>query len=183
MEDQTSDPASAVRSSKQRQPRVGVPPTTIPPPHTQTKDEDETDPVFAAVALSGRVLAQCPDYTGHSQKAQGNPSSGPLALPYMRPSPACRTFNSSAVEKFITDMKARLKDPDIVRLFENTFPNTLDTTNLAFIITGDITARCLRDIANQFAHYTALLSVDPSLATLVKAVINNEAHYVLPAPA
>jgi meiotically up-regulated gene 157 (Mug157) protein len=32
------------------------------------------------------------------------------------------------VEKFITDMKARLKDPDIVRLFENTFPNTLDTT-------------------------------------------------------
>ncbi|KAJ7843041.1 Six-hairpin glycosidase-like protein [Mycena leptocephala] len=100
----------------------------------------------------------------------------------MRPSPACRTFNSTAMEKFITDMKARLKDPDIVRLFENTFPNTLDTTNLAFIITGDITAQCLRDIANQFAHYTALLSVDPSLATLVKAVINNEAHYVFPAP-
>ncbi|KAJ7846793.1 Six-hairpin glycosidase-like protein [Mycena leptocephala] len=142
--------------------------------------------VFAAVALGGRVLAQCPDYTGYSQKAQGNPSSGPLALPYMRPSPACRTFNSTAVEKVITDMKARLKDPDIARLFENTFPNTLDTTvkyfnatqNLAFIITGDITAQWLRDTANQFAHYTALLSVDPSLATLVKAVINNEARYV-----
>jgi meiotically up-regulated gene 157 (Mug157) protein len=41
-------------------------------------------------------------------------------------------------------MKSRLKDPDIARLFENTFPSTLDTTvkyfspeqNLAFIITG-----------------------------------------------
>ena len=25
-------------------------------------------------------------------------STGPLALPYMRPAPACRTFNSTAVE-------------------------------------------------------------------------------------
>lgn len=28
-------------------------------------------------------------------------------------------------KKVITDMKARLKDPDLARLFENTFPNTL----------------------------------------------------------
>ena len=31
-------------------------------------------------------------------------------------------------QKVITDMKSRLKDPDLARLFENTFPNTLDTT-------------------------------------------------------
>jgi len=86
----------------------------------------------------------------------------------------------------ITDMKSLLKDADVARLFENTFPNTLDTTvkyfsrseNLAFIITGDITAQWLRDTANQFAHYHTLLAVDPELATLVKAVINNEARYV-----
>ncbi|KAF8232422.1 hypothetical protein L208DRAFT_1397383 [Tricholoma matsutake] len=108
----------------------------------------------------------------------------------MRPSPACRTFNSSAVEKVIEDMNSLLKDPDIARLFENTFPNTLDTTvkyfdpnkNLAFIITGDITAQWLRDTANQFAHYHSLLSIDPQLATLVKAVINNEARYVAEYP-
>ncbi|KAJ7183827.1 Six-hairpin glycosidase-like protein [Mycena filopes] len=147
---------------------------------------------FAAVVSLAVALAeaQCPDYTSYSQKAQGNPSAGPLQLPYMRPSPECRTFNSSAVEKVIVDMKARLKDPDIARLFENTFPNTLDTTvkyfnsaqNLAFIITGDITAQWLRDTANQFAHYTALLPADPALATLMKAVINNEARYVAQYP-
>ncbi|KAI0829436.1 Six-hairpin glycosidase-like protein [Trametes gibbosa] len=144
--------------------------------------------VSAAVGTSALLTAaaQCPDYTTFSQSPQGNLSTGPLALPYMRPDPACRTFNSTAVEKVISDMKARLKDPDLARLFESTFPNTLDTTvkyfnateNLAFIITGDITAQWLRDTANQFAHYHTLLSTDKGLATLVKAVINNEARYV-----
>ncbi|KAJ7240134.1 hypothetical protein B0H12DRAFT_1135150 [Mycena haematopus] len=146
--------------------------------------------VTAAVALAGSAFAQCPDFASYAQKPQGNPSSGPLALPYMRPDPACRTFNSTAVEKVITDMKSRLKDPDLARLFENTFPNTLDTTvkyfnatqNLAFIITGDITAQWLRDTANQFAAYIPLLATEPELATLVKAVINNEARYVTQYP-
>ncbi|TFK56104.1 hypothetical protein OE88DRAFT_1652709 [Heliocybe sulcata] len=141
-------------------------------------------PVFGSLTIA--VYAQCPDYTTYSQSPQGSLSTGPLALPYMRPAPACRTFNSTAVEDVIANMTARLKDPDIARLFENTFPNTLDTTvryynsteNLAFIITGDITAQWLRDTANQFAHYHTLLSVDKDLAALVKAVINNEARYV-----
>ncbi|KAG6832973.1 hypothetical protein H0H92_004857 [Tricholoma furcatifolium] len=161
--------------------------------------------VAAAVVTTSQ--AQCPDYTTYSQvripfaifhasaipsfahilqSPQGDPSSGPLALPYMRPDPACRTFNSSVVEvhklddleitkrfsldlqQVITDMKSLIKDPDIARLFENTFPNTLDTTvkyfdateNLAFIITG-------------VGYY-----VYPELATLVRAVINNEARYL-----
>ncbi|EKM77647.1 hypothetical protein AGABI1DRAFT_122020 [Agaricus bisporus var. burnettii JB137-S8] len=142
--------------------------------------------VLALTGLAVHSTAQCPDYTGYSQEPQGDPSNGPLGLPFMRPAPACRTFNSTAVEKVISDMKTLLKDPDIARLFENTFPNTLDTTvryysqeeNLAFIITGDITAQWLRDTANQFAHYGTLLGQDPELAQLVKAVINNEARYV-----
>ncbi|PCH41442.1 glycoside hydrolase family 125 protein [Wolfiporia cocos MD-104 SS10] len=143
--------------------------------------------VGVAVALGTALgAAQCPDYTTYSQTPQGDPSSGPLALPYMRPDPACRTFNSSAVEKVISDMTSRLKDPDIARLFENTFPNTLDTTikyfneteNIAFIITGDITAQWLRDTGNQLPQYYSLLSSDPELAALIKAIINNEARYV-----
>ncbi|EMD40522.1 hypothetical protein CERSUDRAFT_80185 [Gelatoporia subvermispora B] len=130
--------------------------------------------------------AQCPDFTTFAQSPQGTPSTGVLGLPFMRPDPACRTFNSSAVEQVIDDMKSRLKDPDLARLFENTFPNTLDTTvkyfnateNLAFIITGGISAQWLRDTGNQFAQYHSLLASDKELATLVKAVINNEARYV-----
>ncbi|EIM88208.1 uncharacterized protein STEHIDRAFT_95225 [Stereum hirsutum FP-91666 SS1] len=132
------------------------------------------------------VRADCPDYSDYSLTAQGNPSSGPLALPYMRLNETCRTFNSSAVEQVISDMRSRLKDPDIARLFENAYPLTLDTTvkyfndteNLAFIVTGDITAQWLRDTANQLAVYMSLVSQDSNLQSLIKGVINNEARYV-----
>ncbi|PNY26288.1 Uncharacterized protein TCAP_03781 [Tolypocladium capitatum] len=45
-----------------------------------------------------RTPASCPDYTVYSQKRHGPYSTGPLAVPFMRPSPECRTFHSSAVE-------------------------------------------------------------------------------------
>lgn len=153
-----------------------------------------TQLVFVATGqlLAARVSAQteCPGYAQYARTPHPPFSDGPLALPFMRPEPACRTFNSTAVEKVVEDMKSLLKDPDMARLFENTFPNTLDTTvryfneeeNLAFIITGDIAAQWLRDTANQFAHYHSLLKVDEKLATLVKAVINNEARYVAQFP-
>ncbi|UNI24933.1 hypothetical protein JDV02_010649 [Purpureocillium takamizusanense] len=94
-----------------------------------------------------RTPASCPDYFEYSKEPHKPLSEGRLALPFMRPSPECRTFNSSAVEKVIRDIKSRLQDPDLARLFENTFASTLDTTvkyfdpkiNLAFIVTGDIT--------------------------------------------
>ncbi|KAL2208002.1 hypothetical protein CC79DRAFT_1333817 [Sarocladium strictum] len=133
-----------------------------------------------------RTPSTCPDYTDYSQERHKPYSNGSLALPYMRPSPECRTFNSSAVEKVIEDMKQRIKNPDLARLFENTFPSTLDTTvkyfdadeNLAFIVTGDITAQWLRDTGNQFAHLYKLLPHDENLKKLVKAVINTEARYI-----
>ncbi|KND87751.1 hypothetical protein TOPH_07591 [Tolypocladium ophioglossoides CBS 100239] len=141
-------------------------------------------------AVHGRAPASCPDYSDYSQRRHGPFSTGPLALPFMRPSRECRTFNSSAVEKVISDITARIKNPDLARLFENTFPSTLDTTvkyfdpnrNLAFIVTGDITAQWLRDTGNQFAHLYKLLPQDNNLKALVKAVINTESRYILQYP-
>jgi uncharacterized protein len=69
-------------------------------------------------------------------------------LPFQRPIEECRTFKSEQVEKLITEVTRRIADKDLARLFENCFPNTLDTTvrwHLAdplnpqsFIITGDM---------------------------------------------
>lgn len=55
-------------------------------------------------------------------------SEGPLKLPFQRPSEHCRTFQSEAVEKIIEDMNKNILDKDLARIFENAFPNTLDTT-------------------------------------------------------
>ncbi|KAH7110697.1 Six-hairpin glycosidase-like protein [Dactylonectria macrodidyma] len=137
-----------------------------------------------------RVASSCPDYTDYSQKPHPPLSHGELKLPYMRPKEQCRTFKSPAVEKVIRDIKSRAKDPDLARLFENTFSSTLDTTvkyfdsakNLAFIVTGDITAQWLRDTGNQFAHLYKLLPHDKNLKALVKAVINTESRYIAEYP-
>jgi meiotically up-regulated gene 157 (Mug157) protein len=136
-------------------------------------------------------------------------SKGPLALPYQRPSPYCRTFSSPLVERVIEDVTARMTDVDLARIFENAFPNTLDTTvswqtdgssrhkkkhghpayedsvwegAQSFIVTGDITAEWLRDSTNQLQGYQALAARDSSLATLILGAINTQAEYVIRSP-
>lgn len=82
---------------------------------------------FFTVALT-LVQAQCPDYAAYSTQKNQPLSSGKYQLGYQRPDPSCRTFSLPEVEQTIEDLKDIIKDPDLFRLFENTFPNTLDTT-------------------------------------------------------
>ena len=138
-------------------------------------------------------------------------SEGPLSLPFQRPSIPCRTFSSPLVEKVIEDITSRMKDKDLARLFENAFPNTLDTTvrwhvdgsqkeqkqkkhghHLAteehwegaqsFIVTGDINAEWLRDSTNQLAQYQGLAAKDPRIESLILGAINTQAEYVIMSP-
>lgn len=69
----------------------------------------------------------CPDYSYYAYQKHPPYSSGKYQLPYQRPVPACRKFNLTEVEDTISDMKQIIRDPDLFRLFENCFPNTLDT--------------------------------------------------------
>ncbi|MEO7769234.1 MAG: metal-independent alpha-mannosidase, partial [Ferruginibacter sp.] len=48
--------------------------------------------------------------------------------PIVRVNESARKFTSQSVEKAITEFKAQVKDPELCWLFENCFPNTLDTT-------------------------------------------------------
>lgn len=81
---------------------------------------------FAAVlALSG---AQCPLYQQYAGQKHEPFSIGTHNLSYARPVSSCRTFISYEVENEIKRMKTVITDPDLFRLFENTWPSTLDTT-------------------------------------------------------
>ncbi|KAJ7919575.1 Six-hairpin glycosidase-like protein [Mycena leptocephala] len=144
--------------------------------------------VGATITPNVDARALCEDFATYSTRPEGTPSKGPLGLPLMRPGPACRTFNSSAVEKVVANLTSRMKDPDLARLFENTYPNTLDTTvkwfndNLTFVVTGDIPAEWLRDSSNQFKVYLPLMAQDPLLQKLTRGVINLQARYITEYP-
>ncbi|KAJ8128007.1 hypothetical protein O1611_g5630 [Lasiodiplodia mahajangana] len=153
---------------------------------------------LAAVAHAINGRAACPDYSQYSTQTHQPLSAGKYQLSYMRPDPACRKYTLPEVENTIDDMKSLVKDPDLFRLFENAFPNTLDTTiswkgfaansteeELTFVTTGDIIAMWLRDSANQLRSYKSLLKANAStdsLASLFRGGINLQARYIIQNP-
>lgn len=106
-----------------------------------------------------------------------------------RPAMAQRKFTSPAIESEIVRVKADIADPELAWLFENCFPNTLDTTIThhgevngkadTFVITGDIDAMWLRDSSAQIYPYLPYVNDDPALKKLVQGVINRHARSVL----
>jgi len=102
-----------------------------------------------------------------------------------------RKFNSPAVEKLISEIKNNIGNKEIAWLFENCFPNTLDSTVEfetingrpdTFVITGDIDAMWLRDSSAQVWPYLPLMKEDKNLQELVKGVINRQVHCILKDP-
>jgi meiotically up-regulated gene 157 (Mug157) protein len=109
-------------------------------------------------------------------------------LPNNRPPVSERKFTSAAVEATIAKMKKVIKDPELAWLFENCFPNTLDTTVFfkmindrpdTFVITGDIHAMWLRDSSAQVWPYLPLMKEDKKLQQLIAGVINRQTKCIL----
>ena len=100
-----------------------------------------------------------------------------------RPPLSERKFTSEAVENIIRKLKKEIADPELAWLFENCFPNTLDTTvdfevvngkPDTYVITGDIDAMWLRDSTAQVWPYLSLIKDDQHLQQLIKGVINRQ---------
>lgn len=83
--------------------------------------------ILPLIVSAQTIPPDCPDYGSYSDRRHDPYSEGVFQLSYQRPEPRCRTFNLSEVEEIITGLKSVIKDPDLFRLFENCFPNTLDT--------------------------------------------------------
>ena len=102
-----------------------------------------------------------------------------------RPAEAERLFRSDVIEKEIKRVKKLLKDnPYLAYMFENCFPNTLDTTVHysedsdgnpdTFVYTGDIAAMWGRDSGAQVWPYLQFANKDKNLKKLIKGVIRRQ---------
>ncbi|MFC2121197.1 glycoside hydrolase family 125 protein [Bacteroidota bacterium] len=108
-----------------------------------------------------------------------------------RPKPGKRTFISDAVENIIKEVKASIKNKELAWMFENCYPNTLDTTidyelidgrPDTFIITGDIDAMWLRDSTAQVWPYMPLIKKEEKLRKLVLGLINRQVKCIIKDP-
>ena len=105
-----------------------------------------------------------------------------------RPAVDRRKFVSESVEATIARLARTIADPEIVWLFGNCFPNTLDTTVRfrseggkpdTFVVTGDIEAMWLRDSAAQVWPFLPLARDDRKLRGLLAGVIRRQAKCIL----
>ncbi|KAG6006502.1 hypothetical protein E4U54_000177, partial [Claviceps lovelessii] len=86
--------------------------------------------VAFAVAAAAAVADECPEYEQYARVSHGPNSSGRFKYPYQRPAEQCRSYPVPAVEQTIKRVEQLVTDPDLYRLFVNTWPNTVDTTVL-----------------------------------------------------
>lgn len=102
-----------------------------------------------------------------------------------RPAPSERLFRSEAVDAEIIRVSSMLKNPKLAWMFENCYPNTLDTTVQfteddgsghpdTFVVTGDIKAMWLRDSGAQVWPYLRYASLDEHLRKMLEGTIRRQ---------
>ena len=120
-----------------------------------------------------------------SRKGFGFPRN---EFPVVRVPASQRNFTSAAVENVISRFKSSVGNKELAWLFENCFPNTLDTTvdfemidgkPDTYVITGDIDAMWLRDSTAQVWPYLSLVKEDEKLQQLVQGVINRQTKNII----
>jgi meiotically up-regulated gene 157 (Mug157) protein len=118
-------------------------------------------------------------------------ASAAASFPTVRTPPSRRRFKSEAVERVIRQIKSGIGNQELAWMFENCFPNTLDTTvdfsvreglPDTYVITGDIDAMWLRDSTAQVWPYLPLMKDDDALRQLIAGVIRRQTRSILKDP-
>jgi uncharacterized protein len=145
-------------------------------PRLENSEKQPSRRQVLAAASAALVTAFLPDVM-HAAEPAGE-----------RPQPADRRFRSDIVEQYLADIRARIPDPELGRLFFNCFPNTLDTTVEpgtfegkpdTAVITGDIPAMWQRDSSAQVWPYLELARKDDRLRSLIEGVIRRQSRHIL----
>jgi meiotically up-regulated gene 157 (Mug157) protein len=140
--------------------------------------------------IAGPRLAEGAKVGGRLSGAGSGGGSG-ADFPVVRIPEAKRKFRSQAVEKIIREVRENIGNKEIGWLFENCFPNTLDTTvdfsisggkPDTYVITGDIDAMWLRDSSAQVWPYLSLCKEDKDLQQLIRGVIHRQVICILKDP-
>lgn len=104
-----------------------------------------------------------------------------------RPPKSKRQFTSQTIEESLKAFSSKVKHRELVWLFENCFPNTLDTTvdfewvdgkPDTYVITGDIDAMWLRDSSAQVFPYLEFCAQDKDLRDLIAGVIHRQMKFI-----
>ncbi|MFZ4619627.1 MAG: glycoside hydrolase family 125 protein [Bacteroidota bacterium] len=136
----------------------------------------------SAIKISGASIAGIAAGLSPFQLLPGAEKFIPLRPPIQQ-----RKFVSDSVEALISSAKKAIADDELRWLFENCFPNTLDTTVETgmrdgkpdtFVITGDIHAMWLRDSSAQVWPYLPLAKDDKKLQQLIKGVIHRQSYCI-----
>src|ERR1035437_1328802 len=105
-----------------------------------------------------------------------------------RPKMADRRFSSFAVEQYLAQTSKSIANPELAWLFNNCYPNTLDTTVQpgqfegkpdTTVITGDIAAMWLRDSSAQAGPYLPRAGRDPALRERLEGVLRRQVRCIL----
>lgn len=108
-------------------------------------------------------------------------------FPVVRTPKEERLFNSTIVEKTIKEFQKNVKNKELAWMFNNCFPNTLDTTvfpyeengkNYTYVITGDIDAMWLRDSSAQVWPYLPFAKKEKSLQNLIQGLIRKHSKCI-----
>ena len=136
----------------------------------------------ALLCMSGTAKAALPALKQDNTKVV-NHAQITAAYKTNRPAVKNRLYTSQAVEAEILRVKKLLTNAKLAWMFENCFPNTLDTTVHyrllngkpdTFVYTGDIHAMWLRDSGAQVWPYVQLANQDPELKKMLEGVIRRQ---------